>query len=364
MNLFYGDCVDYMRALPDASVDMILCDLPYGTTRNKWDAVIPFDALWSQYRRVIKDNGVIVLFCDGMFTAKLIQSNEKMWRYNMVWDKQRGCDFLNANVKPLKCHEDIAVFYKKNQYDKETNVIAKGIASVKFMSAAIGNELYALAHDDRPETFMDLLLRIENETSLNSRQRDILIKIDYFSDYGNAKELLRMVEVFTFFKNGAMKKISKEKLSAQFEQIVRKYSTDVSKSGAPAKSYTILDMRGLLNEFECRIRELHIHDFDYKSKMQNQLENMGYIDLTTNKPEDRRKLMIMDIYPLISKEDNLPWAYGVRTRSIGSGKTARLTLSARVYDQQPVAKHDVILATDVSKNYKGYWYLNAFSYVV
>lgn len=120
MNLFYGDCVDYMRTLPDASVDMILCDLPYGTTRNKWDAVIPFDALWSQYRRVIKDNGAIVLFCDGMFTAKLIQSNEKMWRYNMVWDKQRGCDFLNANVKPLKCHEDIAVFYKKKPtYNKQ-----------------------------------------------------------------------------------------------------------------------------------------------------------------------------------------------------------------------------------------------------
>lgn len=109
-----------MRGIADKSIDMILCDLPYGTTRNKWDAVIPFDALWSQYRRVIKDNGAIVLFCDGMFTAKLIQSNEKMWRYNMVWDKQRGCDFLNANVKPLKCHEDIAVFYKKKPtYNKQ-----------------------------------------------------------------------------------------------------------------------------------------------------------------------------------------------------------------------------------------------------
>ena len=252
----------------------------------------------------------------------------------------------------------------KYQYDKETNVIAKGIASVKFMSAAIGNELYALAHDNRPETFMDLLLRIDNETSLNSRQRDILIKVDYFSDYGNAKELLRMVEVFSFFKNGTMKKISKEKLSAQFEKIVRKYSTDVSKSGAPAKSYTILDMHGLLNEFERRIRDLHIHDFDYKSKMQNQLENMGYIDLTTNKPEDRRKLMIMDIRPLIGKEDKQIWGYALWTRSIGSGKTARLTLRANIYDQQPVAKHDVILATDVSKNYKGYWYLNAFGYVI
>ena len=109
-----------MAQLPDNSIDMILCDLPYGSTRNKWDEVIPFDDLWKQYRRIVKDNGAIVLFCDGMFTAKLILSNPKMWRYNLVWDKQRGCDFLNANVKPLKSHEDIAVFYKnKPVYNKQ-----------------------------------------------------------------------------------------------------------------------------------------------------------------------------------------------------------------------------------------------------
>lgn len=106
--------------VPDCSVDMILCDLPYGTTRNKWDIVIPFDDLWREYKRVIKPNGAIVLFADGMFTAQLMMSNPKMWRYNLVWDKQRGCDFLNANVKPLKSHEDICVFYqKKPTYNKQ-----------------------------------------------------------------------------------------------------------------------------------------------------------------------------------------------------------------------------------------------------
>lgn len=108
-----GDGLHLMKEIHDASVDMILCDLPYGTTRNKWDSVIDFDELWTAYKRIIKDNGAIVLFCDGMFTANLLTSNPGMWRYNLVWDKQRGCDFLNANVKPLKCHEDIAVFYKK-----------------------------------------------------------------------------------------------------------------------------------------------------------------------------------------------------------------------------------------------------------
>lgn len=115
-----GDCLELMKVIPNGSIDMILCDLPYGSTRNKWDTIIPFDLLWQQYERVIKENGAIVLFCDGLFTANLILSNQKLWRYNLVWSKLRGSDFLNANVKPLKSHEDIAVFYKKKPtYNKQ-----------------------------------------------------------------------------------------------------------------------------------------------------------------------------------------------------------------------------------------------------
>ena len=115
-----GDCLELMKEIPDKSIDMILCDLPYGTTHNKWDNIISLDALWGGYERVIKNNGAIVLFGDGMFTANLMLSNPKMWRYNLIWDKQRGCDFLNANVKPLKSHEDICVFYKhKPTYNKQ-----------------------------------------------------------------------------------------------------------------------------------------------------------------------------------------------------------------------------------------------------
>lgn len=120
VTLWGGDCLVLMSNIQDKSIDMILCDLPFASTRNKWDCLIPFEALWKHYERIIKDNGAIVLFCDGMFTAKLLISNPKLWRYNLVWDKQRGCDFLNANVKPLKSHEDIAVFYKKKPtYNKQ-----------------------------------------------------------------------------------------------------------------------------------------------------------------------------------------------------------------------------------------------------
>lgn len=102
-----------MRNIPDKSVDMILCDLPYGVTHNKSDVVIPFEPLWEQYNRIIKDNGVIVLFAQGVFYIDLVNSNRKMFRYDLVWDKQLATGFLNANRMPLRRHEQIAVFYKK-----------------------------------------------------------------------------------------------------------------------------------------------------------------------------------------------------------------------------------------------------------
>ena len=111
--LFNGDCLELMADIPDKSVDMILCDLPYGKTRNKWDAKIPLDLLWKQYGRVIKDNGAIVLFSAEPFTTLLIASNFKMFRYDLIWAKPQGSDFLNANRKPLRSHENICVFYKK-----------------------------------------------------------------------------------------------------------------------------------------------------------------------------------------------------------------------------------------------------------
>ncbi len=112
-SLILGDCIEVMPKIEDASIDMILCDLPYGRTHNRWDAVIPFEKLWENYNRIIKPNGVIALFCDGMFMADLMVSNRKMWRYNLVWDKQLPSGFLNANRQPLRIHEEIVIFYKK-----------------------------------------------------------------------------------------------------------------------------------------------------------------------------------------------------------------------------------------------------------
>ncbi len=114
LNRIYNeDCLEGMKRIPDKSIDMILCDLPYGTTACKWDTIIPFEPLWEQYNRIIKDNGAIVLFGSQPFTSELIHSNLKLFRYEWIWEKHKPSNFALAKRQPMKYHENILVFYKK-----------------------------------------------------------------------------------------------------------------------------------------------------------------------------------------------------------------------------------------------------------
>ncbi len=110
-DIYQGDCLEVMKQIDSASVDMILCDLPYGTTQNKWDSIIPLTELWKEYRRIIKPKGVIALSSQGVFTAKLILSNEQWFKYKFIWVKSKPTNFLNARRQPLRQHEDICIFY-------------------------------------------------------------------------------------------------------------------------------------------------------------------------------------------------------------------------------------------------------------
>jgi len=109
-SLHHGDCLEVMREIPDASVDMILCDLPYGTTACAWDSVIPFDQLWAQYRRITKPNAAIVLTASQPFTSALIMSNVAWFKYEWIWEKGRASGFVHAKNKPMKAHENVCVF--------------------------------------------------------------------------------------------------------------------------------------------------------------------------------------------------------------------------------------------------------------
>ena len=111
--IYNEDCLEGMKKIDDKSIDMICTDLPYGVTQNKSDIIIPFKPLWEQYERIIKDNGAIVLFGQGIFYIDLVNSNRKLFRYDLIWDKCLSSGFLNAKRMPLRQHEQIAIFYKK-----------------------------------------------------------------------------------------------------------------------------------------------------------------------------------------------------------------------------------------------------------
>jgi site-specific DNA-methyltransferase (adenine-specific) len=136
LNKIYNiDCLEGMQQIPDKSIDMILCDLPYGTTACKWDTIIPFEPLWEQYNRVIKDNGAIVLTASQPFTTKLISSNFKRFKYELIWDKTFGRQPQLANIQPMKRHENILVFGKgRIKYNPQKTPLEK-----PYKSSGAGN---------------------------------------------------------------------------------------------------------------------------------------------------------------------------------------------------------------------------------
>lgn len=127
--VYNEDCLIGMNRIPDKSVDMILCDLPYGTTNLEWDTPIPFTQLWEQYNRVIKDNGVIALTGSQPFTTDIINSNRKMFRYELIWEKTMKTGFLDAYRRPLKSHENVLIFYKKQPIYNPQMTIAEVLRS-------------------------------------------------------------------------------------------------------------------------------------------------------------------------------------------------------------------------------------------
>ena len=141
------------------------------------------------------------------------------------------------------------------------------------------------------------------------------------------------------------------------ELIVARHATDRNAKNEELKTYTITDMTAILHECEDYIKSLNISEINLKVKMQNQLDILGYIDIKTGVPEDRRKLIVTDLVPLKSKTSGDVWGYACFTRSVGTGKNARLTIRTATYNKNKISKGDIIYASDVQKNQSGYWYL-------
>ena len=228
-------------------------------------------------------------------------------------------------------------------FTKEKRVIAKGLSSVKYMGKAVVDELYALSKRQYA-TFTDLLWTLSHHSSLDARQLDILIKIDFFSDFGNQRELFQIVSLFDLFKKGEAKQLKKERAAALgIEDIVSKYANGTTKSGKESKSYTLLFPMTILRECEQRILSLGMEDLGILMKSRNFKDIMGYAGYISGKAEDRNKLYIKEVYPVRRKKDNVVFGYSLVTQSIGSGKESHMTVFKKTYDADPVKPDDILV---------------------
>ena len=230
-------------------------------------------------------------------------------------------------------------------FDSEQYIIAKGLTSIKYMSAQLADELYEMSHKKKYTRFVDVLADLDAETSCDTRQLDILIKLDFFSEFGNQRELLRITDLFyQTFKRGQAKQIKKTIVDGTpLEPIIRKYAVGVTKSGGIAKSYTLLDVRSILQEAEDALKAVGMPDLNDIDKVRNFYDVMGYIGYVSGKQEDRPKLYVLDVYPLVRRKDNKQFGYSVVTKSIGSGKESRFTVANNLFNALPIRKGDIIL---------------------
>jgi site-specific DNA-methyltransferase (adenine-specific) len=186
-----------MKKLDDKKIDMILCDLPYGTTACKWDSIVPFEPLWEQYKRIIKDNGAIVLTASQPFTSKLISSNYEMFKYEWIWEKTQATGHLDAKKKPMKAHENICVFYKKQ---------------------ATYNPQKTQGHERKVS-----LAKHKRNTEKN--QTEVYHKSDNFTDYDTTERYPRSVIIFASDKQKCALHPT-QKPVALFEYLIKTYSNE------------------------------------------------------------------------------------------------------------------------------------------
>jgi site-specific DNA-methyltransferase (adenine-specific) len=192
VELYKGDCLKKMTLIEDGSVDMILTDLPYGTTACKWDAIIPLDELWTQYNRILKDNGAVVLTAQQPFTTTLAHSNIDNFRYEWIWEKPQGTNPLNAKVMPLKSHENILVFYRKKPTYNPQIWFSTPYSGFKNHDKKIGEVYGSMGseHRDNPkgERYPKTVLRFKQEKGLHPTQKPVELMEYMIKTYTNEGE--------------------------------------------------------------------------------------------------------------------------------------------------------------------------------
>lgn len=247
-------------------------------------------------------------------------------------------------------------------FDRESNTISKGVGSIKGLSKTVADELYELSQKKSYDYFIDLLTDIAAETSCNSGQTDTLIKAEYFRNFGNQRELQRIVQIFERFKRGAAKQIKKEDVAGtELEPVMIEYASGVMKSGDVSKNWHSFDCAEVMRECERRIRAANLPDLDDRTKLQNYIDAVGY-PYASGVEADRNKLYVTQTFPAKRKSDGEVFGYNIRYQSIGSGKTGSMTVFNKQYKQDPIRPGDLIRCLDYTRKGK-YFNLNSYEHI-
>ena len=264
-----------------------------------------------------------------------------------------------ASLKKIKIRP-IQFRFSRAKYTpgKETKSIYKGIESIKFCNASIGEELYRL-RNNKYDSFIELLYDL-TQTSCDARQLDILIRLDFFREFGNSQYLTIIRDDFVMFKQGAAKQMRKDKIEHPvLQSILERHSR------ATEKTYLDLDVKSILLEIDQYLQTRDIDDFSIRDKIATQKEYLGYIDVQTGRPEDKHKLLALSVTPLKTKDKTRIWAYKIKTAAMYSGKNSEITVYAKVFDKNPISELDTILVKREQlqrKEWNGYvnWYAQQY----
>ncbi len=191
--VYLGDCLEIMPSILDKSIDMILCDLPYGTTACKWDTIISLESLWKEYKRIIKGNGAIVLTASQPFTSILVTSNIKWFKYCWVWNKAKAANYVNAKLQPLKIHEDIVVFCNGNKYipqKTQGKFRKKGGYTVNREVAIAQNPTFEFNDTYYPKSILDFSVAGNQDSTLHPTQKPVALFEYLIKTYTNEGDLV------------------------------------------------------------------------------------------------------------------------------------------------------------------------------
>ena len=306
--------------------------------------------------------------------------------------------YFNIKFPPFRFGQD----NRKVTADEEHHAINNALTSIKGFNKAAATYLYELGVD-HPKYLTDVFLSLRPH-GIKAATTEPLAKISYFQQYGNDREVLNIISLCEELDYGGRASLSRERVDNSFlAEIVPKYADGSKKDGSPASKYTFTSLQlsalrdekkrlraeikktnseeaieqlamideqieeklklvitQVLHECEERVLSAGIQDLPFKTKIANQRDVLGYVDIQTGREEDRRRVLVTDFRPLLDKEKGKPWGYACFAQSLGSGKRVRMTLRSRQYNQKPIAEGDIIYVSKCTKNKSGYWYLDEY----